>query len=94
MTDRRLAVGVRASPLGFYFCQMEMIGIDSKNPSVNTLLRFLFLQTDCCLAVVVVGNHGEELNKLKGRRRIYFANAERADGIIEGIENYNFLERK
>ena len=35
---RRLAVGVRASPLGFYFCQMEMIGIDSKNPSVNTLV--------------------------------------------------------
>jgi len=29
---------VRASPLGFYFCQMEMIGIDSKNPSVNTLV--------------------------------------------------------
>jgi len=43
---------------------------------------------------VVVGNHGEELNKLRGRRRIYFAKAERADGIIEGIENYNFLERK
>lgn len=43
---------------------------------------------------VIVGNHGEELNKLRGRRRIYFAEAERADGIIEGIENYNFLERK
>jgi sucrose-phosphate synthase len=42
---------------------------------------------------VIVGNRGEELNKLKGRRRVYFAKAERADGIIEGIKYYNFLER-
>lgn len=42
---------------------------------------------------VVVGNYGDELNKLKGRRRIYFAEAERADGIIEGINYYNFIER-
>jgi sucrose-phosphate synthase len=42
---------------------------------------------------VVVGNHGDELKKLKGRRRIYFAEAERADGIIEGINYYNFIER-
>lgn len=42
---------------------------------------------------VIVGNHGEELEKLRGRRRIYFAKAERADGIIEGINNYKFLER-
>lgn len=42
---------------------------------------------------VVVGNCGDELNKLKGRRRIYFAEAERADGIIEGINYYNFIER-
>jgi len=42
---------------------------------------------------VIVGNKGEELNKLKGRRRVYFAKAERADGIIEGIKYYNFLER-
>ncbi len=43
---------------------------------------------------VIVGNHGEELKKLIGRRRIYFAKAERAGGIIEGIKYYNFLERK
>lgn len=43
---------------------------------------------------VVVGNHGKELNKLKGRRRIYFAQAERANGIIEGLKNYNFLEKE
>ena len=42
---------------------------------------------------VVVGNHGPELKKLNGRRRIYFAKAERSDGIIEGIDHYNFLER-
>ncbi|MCZ7602412.1 MAG: HAD-IIB family hydrolase [Melioribacteraceae bacterium] len=42
---------------------------------------------------VVVGNHGDELNKLKSRRRIYFAKAERSDGIIEGLEYYKFLER-
>ncbi len=42
---------------------------------------------------VIVGNHGEELEKLKGRRRIYFADAEHADGVIEGINNYNFLNR-
>lgn len=42
---------------------------------------------------VVVGNHGDELGKLKGRRRIYFTEAERADGIIEGINYYNFIER-
>jgi sucrose-phosphate synthase len=42
---------------------------------------------------VIVGNRGEELNKLKGRRRVYFAKAKHADGIIEGIKYYNFLER-
>lgn len=42
---------------------------------------------------VIVGNRGEELDKLKGRRRIYFAQKEMADGIIEGIDNYNFLEK-
>ncbi len=42
---------------------------------------------------VVVGNHGSELKKLKGRRRIYFARKNRADGIIEGINYYNFLRK-
>ena len=41
---------------------------------------------------IVVGNHGEELEKLKGRRRIYFAKNNRAAGIIEGINHYNFLK--
>lgn len=42
---------------------------------------------------VVVGNHSEELNRLKGRPRIYFAQARHAAGILEGIEYYNFLDQ-
>lgn len=41
---------------------------------------------------IVVGNHSEELAKLKGRRRIYFADNNFAAGVIEGINHYNFLE--
>lgn len=41
---------------------------------------------------VVVANHGKELNRLKKRPRIYFANGSNARGIIEGIEYYNFLD--
>ncbi len=40
---------------------------------------------------VVVGNHSQELKKLKGRRRIYFAGSKYAKGVIEGINYYNFL---
>ncbi|MCB9205740.1 MAG: HAD-IIB family hydrolase [Ignavibacteriales bacterium] len=43
---------------------------------------------------VVVGNHTKELDKLKGRRRIYFAENKNAAGIIEGIEYYKFMENK
>ena len=41
---------------------------------------------------VVVANHGKELNRLKKRPRIYFAEGSNARGIIEGIEYYNFLD--
>lgn len=40
---------------------------------------------------VVVANHGRELNRLRNRPRIYFAQHEHAQGIIEGIEYYDFL---
>ncbi|MCA9167075.1 MAG: HAD-IIB family hydrolase [Planctomycetales bacterium] len=40
---------------------------------------------------VVVGNHGPELQKLRGLPRIYFAEAEHARGILEGIDYYNFF---
>ena len=40
---------------------------------------------------VVVGNHSPELNKLRGRERIYFAEGHYAQGIIDGIEYYDFL---
>lgn len=42
---------------------------------------------------VVVGNHSEELERLRNRPRIYFANASHAAGILEGIEYYNFLDK-
>jgi sucrose-phosphate synthase len=41
---------------------------------------------------VVVGNYTKELEKLKGRRRIYFTKDDHANGVIEGIKHYNFLE--
>ncbi len=40
---------------------------------------------------VVVGNHTPELDHLRGRPRIYFAEGEHAWGVIEGIEHYDFL---
>jgi len=40
---------------------------------------------------VVVGNHSPELEKLKGRENIYFAKAHYANGIIEGIKHFGFL---
>ena len=40
---------------------------------------------------VVVANHGRELNRLRKRPRIYFAESSHAAGILEGINYYNFL---
>jgi sucrose-phosphate synthase len=40
---------------------------------------------------VVVGNHDEELEKLRGEPFVYFARGHYARGIIEGIEHYDFL---
>lgn len=41
---------------------------------------------------VVVANHSVELERLKGKSRIYFAQGSHADGIIEGLTFYNFLD--
>jgi sucrose-phosphate synthase len=41
---------------------------------------------------VVVGNHSRELNRLRKRPRVYFAQATHAAGILEGIRYYNFLD--
>lgn len=41
---------------------------------------------------VVVGNYSKELEKLRNRPRIYFAQAHHARGILEGIEYYNFFD--
>ena len=40
---------------------------------------------------VVVANHSAELDKLRGKPRIYFANSKYANGILEGIDYYHFL---
>ena len=40
---------------------------------------------------VVVGNYSPELERLRGRSRIYFAEGELAWGILEGIGQYDFL---
>ncbi len=42
---------------------------------------------------VVVSNYSHELEYLKGKRKIYFANKSFAGGIIEGIKYYNFLDK-
>ncbi len=40
---------------------------------------------------VVVGNYSAELERLRGKPRIYFAEARHARGVIEGMEYYDFL---
>lgn len=40
---------------------------------------------------VVVSNHTGELERLRGRRRVYFAQNAHARGILEGIDWYDFL---
>ncbi len=40
---------------------------------------------------VVVGNHSSELERLRNRPRIYFAEGRHARGILEGIDYYQFL---
>lgn len=42
---------------------------------------------------VVVGNYSAELERLRGRDRIYFAQASHAVGILEGIAHYDFFAR-
>jgi sucrose-phosphate synthase len=41
---------------------------------------------------VVVGNYSKELARLKDRDLIYFAKHSYANGIIEGIRYYGFLD--
>ncbi|MCP4591248.1 MAG: HAD-IIB family hydrolase [bacterium] len=40
---------------------------------------------------VVVGNYDTELEKLRGEPHIYFADGHHAQGIIEGLEHYDFF---
>lgn len=39
---------------------------------------------------IVVGNHSSELEVLRGMRRVYFASAQSAAGILEGLEHFGF----
>ncbi|MDT8342639.1 MAG: HAD family hydrolase, partial [Longimicrobiales bacterium] len=40
---------------------------------------------------VVVGNHAPELEALRGRERVYFAEAPHARGVLEGARHYDFF---
>ncbi len=40
---------------------------------------------------IVVGNHTPELEKLRGKRRVYFAEQGFAGGILEGVKKYGFV---
>lgn len=39
---------------------------------------------------IVVGNHGVELEPLRGMERIYFAHGHQANGILEGLAHYGW----
>jgi sucrose-phosphate synthase len=41
---------------------------------------------------IVVGNHSPELKRLRGREGVYFAEAEHALGILEGIAHFDFAD--
>ena len=47
------------------------------------------LRGDAC--GLVVANYSEELEPLRGRRRIYFSDRPYAAGVIDGLHFYNFL---
>jgi sucrose-phosphate synthase len=40
---------------------------------------------------LVVGNHSEELAKLKGDHRVFFSTRQYAAGIIDGLVHYGFI---
>lgn len=43
---------------------------------------------------VVVGNYSPEMEKLKGRKDVYFSPENHAAGILDGLRHYGFLEAK
>jgi sucrose-phosphate synthase len=47
------------------------------------------LRGDAC--GLVVANYSEELEQLRGKRRIYFSDQEYAAGVIDGLKHYKFL---
>ena len=40
---------------------------------------------------LVVGNHSDELEKLRHKSNIYFSRQAYAAGIIDGLKHYGFL---
>ena len=40
---------------------------------------------------IVVGNHAPELEPLRGKRRVYFAEGNYARGVLEGLKHYDFI---
>jgi sucrose-phosphate synthase len=41
---------------------------------------------------VVVGNYSAELEELRKRRNVYFAERSNSGGILQGIDHYKFIE--
>ena len=42
---------------------------------------------------VVVANYSKEIEPLRGKRSIFFSKKPYAEGILEAIEHYKFIER-
>lgn len=43
-------------------------------------------------SAVVVGNYSKELEIMKSKKKVYFAKAHYAEGILEGLKHYAFIE--
>ncbi len=43
---------------------------------------------------IVVANHAPELDRLRGQRRLYFAEAALARGVLEGLEHHDFCDTR
>ncbi|MBN1115045.1 MAG: HAD-IIB family hydrolase, partial [Oligoflexia bacterium] len=41
---------------------------------------------------IIVGNYSDELEKLRGGKNVYFSQKKYAEGIIDGLKHYNFID--
>jgi sucrose-phosphate synthase len=62
----------------------ERIAVAGDSGNDEEMLRGSFMG-------IVVGNYSEELARLKGKRRVYFAKGHYATGVLEGLKHYRFI---